>query len=267
MKESLIHVHQPVITNDQSTEVLQPDKCSFNRPATLITPYFVTIMVLHLLVVLAIWTDQINAAFSQPIPKRITVIRLVCDNAIRIFPRTSSAQTRDSNVFDSPFQQLYLTRRGRIEMSTERDSLAIDHHHPLRTFSTFGLTDARTPFFADAKLPSANVSSHSSCFCSSRSDRNLRHIRSQTPCSSHCCKRRQQVLAEGYCSGRSFHRAPLRRTHTMPSKTSRLPFGLRPPFGDFLCLGSKDSSFFHCSSVTNCSCLAIGAPFLMTKHT
>jgi hypothetical protein len=120
---------------------------------------------------------------------------------------------------------------------------------------------------AEAKQPSAKVSSHSNCFCASSSDKNLRHIWSQTPCSSHCCRRRQHVLAEGYCLGISFQRAPLRRTHTMPSKTSRLSLGLGPPFEDLLYVGSSGSIFFHCSSVTNCSCLAIGAPFLMTKHT
>jgi hypothetical protein len=147
-------------------------------------------------------------------------------------------------------------------MSTERDSLAIDHHHPLRTLSAFGLSDALAPFFAEAKLPSAKVSSQSSWLCSSSSDKNLRHIFSQTPCASHCCNRRQQVLADGYRSGRSFHRAPLRKTQIIPSKTSRLLRGLRPPWGDCVWIGNRGSSFSHWSSVINVSCFAIKNPFL-----
>jgi hypothetical protein len=69
------------------------------------------------------------------------------------------------------------------------------------------------------------------------------------------------VLAEGYQSGISFQRAPLRRIQMIPSRTSLFPTGLRPPFGDCLCFGSRGSSFFHCSSVINVSYFAIKNPF------
>jgi len=207
-------------------------------------------MILLLLVIFAIRTNQFNVPSCQSFAERVAVITPVGNNPNRIFSRTPAVFPRHSNLVDGRLQQLYLTRRGRIEVSTERDSLAIDHHHPLRTLSAFGFSNLRTPFFAEAKQPSAKVSSHSSWPCSSSSDKNLRHILSHTPCSSHCCNRRQHVLAEGYLSGRSFHLAPLRRTQQIPSKTSRLLRGLRPPLGDCLCFGSSGSIFFHCSSVT-----------------
>ncbi len=267
MKEALIDIHQPIIAYHETTEVLQPRKSPFNLPSPRITPHFATIMVFHMLVVFSIRANQFNTTFNQASAKQITVVAFVSNDASRIFPGSSSTRTWHRNFINRRLQQLHLTRRGRIEMSTDRDSLAIDHHHPLCTFSTFGLSDAGSPFFAEAKLSSAKVSSHSICFCSSSSDKNLRHIFSQTPCSSHFCKRRQQVLAEGYLSGRSFQRAPLRRTQMIPSRTSRLPLRLGPPLGDLLYLGRSGSSFCHCSSVINCSCLAIGVPFFMTKHT
>jgi len=31
--------------------------------------------------------------------------------------------------------------------------MAVDHHHPLRSFAPFGLSDTFAPFFAGAKLP------------------------------------------------------------------------------------------------------------------
>jgi hypothetical protein len=37
--------------------------------------------------------------------------------------------------------------------------------------------------------------------------------------------------------------------------------------GEGVYWGSNGSSFFHCSSVTNCSVLAIRAPFLIAKST
>jgi len=262
MKECLVNRNLSFPADDQSTEVLQPCKCPLDRPSSPVTPQFTAILIFLFLVIFPIRADQINPSLGQSFTQRIAVVSFVGDNPNRFFPGTTASFSRHRNLLNGRLQQFHLTRRGRIEMSTERDSLAIDHHHPLRTLSAFGLSDTLAPFFADAKLPSAKVSSQSSWPCSSSSDKNLRQISSQTPCSSHRCNRRQQVLADGYQSGRSPHRAPLRKTQIIPSKTSRLLRGLRPPLGDCVCVGSKGSSFCHCSSVINCFCFAIKNPFL-----
>ncbi len=262
MKESLIYSKYSFPTNDKSVKILQPCKSPFNRPSTLISPHFASILIFLFLIITSVRTYQFDATLGQSFTKRIAVISFISHNPVRIFSGATTAISGYCNLINSRLQQFHLTRRGRIEMSTERDSFAIDHHHPLRTLSAFGFSNAQAPFFADAKLPSANVSSQSSWPCSSSSDKNLRQILSHTPCSSHCCNLRQQVLGDGYQSGKSFHLAPLRSTHIMPSKTSLLPIGFRPPFGDCLCFGSSDSKFFHCSSVKYFSCLAIKNSFL-----
>lgn len=232
MKESLINSNLSFPTDDQSAEVLQPCKSPLNHPSTLITPQFAAILIFLFLVITPVRAYQIDATHGQSFTKWITVITSISNDPFRIFSGTATPISRHSNLLNRRFQQLHLTRRGRIEMSTERDSLAIDHHHPLRTFSAFSLSDTFAPFFAEAKLPSANVSSQSNWLCSSSSDKNLRHILSQTPCCSQCCNLRQQVLADGYRSGKSFHLAPLRNTQIIPSKTSLLALGFRPPLGD-----------------------------------
>lgn len=262
MEKRLINRNLSFPTDDQSSEVLQPCKRRLNRPSSLITPQFATILIFLCLVIFPIRANQFNAPSGQSLTKRVAIISPVCHNTNRIFSGTTTPVSWHSDLLYCRLQQLHLTRRGRIEMSTERDSLAIDHHHPLRTFSAFGLSDTLAPFFAEAKLPSAQVSSQSSWLCSSSSDKNLRQILSQTPCSSHCCNRRQQGLADGYRFGRSFHRAPLRKTQIMPSKTSRLLRGLRPPLGDCVWTGNSGSNFFHCSSVINAFCFAIKNSFL-----
>src|SRR5262249_33302471 len=89
---------------------------------------------------------------------------------------------------------------------------------------------------------------------SSNSPRNVRQIGSQTPCSSQSFSRRQQMLGEGYCRGRSFHRAPERSTHKMPSKHLRSSARLRPPAGDGFTFGDSGWIFIHCSSVSSESC-------------
>ena len=262
MKESLVDLNFSFPTNNQSSEVLQPGKSTLNLPSTPVTPQFATILIFLGLIVFTVGTDQFNAAFQQPFAKRITVVPLIRYDADRILPRPTTTFSQHRNLLNSGFQQFYFTRRGRIKMSTDRDSLALDHHHPLCTLPAFGLSNAWAPFFAEAKLPSAKVSSQSNWPCWSSSDRNLGHILSQTPCSSHCCNLGQQVLADGYRSAKSFHLAPLGQTQIMPSNTTLLPLGFRPPFGEGLGFGSKGSSLIHCSSVINGFSLAIKSSFL-----
>jgi len=47
----------------------------------------------------------------------------------------------------------------------QRNTFAVDHHHPLRALAPLGFSDFRALFFADAKLPSRNDSLQSSCPC------------------------------------------------------------------------------------------------------
>jgi hypothetical protein len=91
---------------------------------------------------------------------------------------------------------------------------------------------------------------------------------SQTPWSSQSRSRRQQVLGEGYDAGKSFHRAPLRNTHRMPSKHRRLSIRLRPPFGDRCTGGNSGSIFAHWASVNSGLCRAMDStPFHGTRIT
>jgi hypothetical protein len=74
---------------------------------------------------------------------------------------------------------------------SQRNTLAVDHHHPLRTLAAFGFSDARAPFFAEAKEPSAKVSSQSSLPAASSSPRNARQIVSHKSSSSQSRSRRK----------------------------------------------------------------------------
>jgi hypothetical protein len=67
---------------------------------------------------------------------------------------------------------------------SQRKTLAVDHHHPLRTLAPFGFSDPSAPFLAGAKLPSQKDSLHCNCFRSLSLARNARQILSQRPCSS-----------------------------------------------------------------------------------
>jgi hypothetical protein len=140
--------------------------------------------------------------------------------------------------------------------------LAVDHHHPLRALAALGLPDTGPPFFAGAKLPSANASDQSNSPRASSWAKKPRQALSHTSCASQSRRRRQQVLGDGKRSGRSCQRAPVRKIQRMPSKTGRFGMGFGPPRGEALSSGNKGAIFSHWASVSSDCFLAIGrTPF------
>jgi len=261
MEECSIGRDQPFVTDDQSSDVLQPGERPLDLPTPFISPHCASVVVRPSLVVLAIRGDQIDPAFPEPRRQRITLIALLGEDPSGIVPPTAASFARNRNGVNRLFQQRHFRRRGRRQAASERNTFPVYPSHPLRAFSAFDLADARAPLFAGAKLPSAKGSSPSSRPWASKRPTNTRQARSQTPCSSPSRRRRQHVLEEGYFLGRSFQRAPLRSTHKIPSNTLRSSIGFRPPFGERWNFGNNGSIFSHCSSVSFVGSLAMASPF------
>ncbi len=266
MEERIVYHDTPVPTNHQAAIVAQPGEGAFRLPSSFISSQFSPILRGRLTSIALMRADQFNPATFQTLSQRIAVVGSIRNQSSRIFSRTATTFPRHGNLFDRRFQKLHFRRTGRVQVEAQRNSLAVNHHHPLRAFAAFGRSDTRPPFFAGAKLPSANASDQSSWPFSSNCPRKARQTRSQTPCSSQSRSRRQQVLAEGYSLGKSCHRAPVRRIQRMPSNTRRLSTGLRPPLCDRLNSGSNGSIFTHCSSVNNFR-FAMATPFAGERRT
>jgi len=257
MKKRIIYNNITIPADHQSAIIAQPGECTFHFPPTFISSQLAAIMIFLLFVVVPVRADQFNTARLQSSSQRITVIGLVGNQPIGFLARSASTFSGDRNVVYRLFEEFDLRRRRRVQVVSQRNTLAVDHHHPLRSFAPFGFSDALAPFFAGAKLPSAKASDQSSWPRSSSSERNARHAFNQTSCSSQSFNRRQHVEGLGYRLGKSAHGAPVRSTHKIPSNTLRLSAQGRPPFLDVLGLGNKASIFFHCLSVNFRRSLAI----------
>jgi hypothetical protein len=259
MKKCLINSNSTFISNNQPAVVADPGEGSLNFPSFTITPELSAILSFGLFSIFSVWADKLYMAIAQIFAQSITVICTVTNQTLWATFRSSRAISGHLDLRQNFINQCYFVRGCRGNGASQRNTLAVDHHHPLRSFAPFGFSNPKAPFFAGAKLPSIKASSQSSRHCSSRSPKNLRHTFSQTPSSSQRLNLRQHVDALGYRLGKSFHRAPVRRIHKMPSKTCRLSaVGLptRPVLG----LGNNGSIFFHCSSFINRVYFAIGSP-------
>jgi hypothetical protein len=244
--------------NQQSAETPEPRKGPFNLPTMPTSSQPSSIFEVASLRPPAIRQDRRNAAMPKPPAEPLAVVTSVANQALGILARPPSTDARHANRCQRRLDEIDFRRSRRGDMYSQRNTLAVDHHHPLRTLAPLGFSDVRAPFFADANEPSMNVFSHDSRPQASSWPRNARHSCSHVPSSSHRRSRRQHVEPLGYPSGRSRQRAPVFRTQRMPSTTSRFATRGRPPARERRGRGRCGSIFAHCASVSRTLRLATG---------
>lgn len=251
------------MTHQQSAELAQPGVGAFDDPTPPVAAQFAPIFVASVPIVLPVRRDQLDAAFLQSFAQRIGIVGGVGNYPFRLLSgRAFGLRNRD--FLERGLRKRNFVRRGTFQPNSQRKTLTVDQYHPLCALAPLGFTDGRTPFFAGAKLPSRKVSSHFNRPSLSSAPSRVRHAFSQTPSSSHCLSRRQQVEGEGYPSGKNRHAAPVCRIHRMPSKHPRFDAQGRPRLSRRrLGGGSMGSTNSHCSSVNNfCRCFMTEAHHL-----
>src|SRR5438093_1370911 len=261
MKECAVNRERAVVANHQVTEVAEPGEGTLDFPAPSVTSQRSSVLGHGFASIPTMRRDQLDPARRQPRSQRVTVVTTISNQAQRLLPRpprVGSAAYADRR--ERCFREPRFVRGCRTKVLSQRKTLAVDHHHPLRALAPLGFSDSSAPFLAGAKFPSRKDSLHCSCFRSLSSARNARQILSQTPCSSQSRSLRQQVAGEGNSSGKSCQRAPLRRIHKMPSSTLRSEARGRPPRRREPGRGSKGRIFSHWASVNRRPYRAIGPP-------
>ena len=192
---------------------------------------------------------EVGSSLSQTFSGWIAIVGLVSDHPFGAGPWSSGALFGDSDFSKRLIKESDLSRRGRVDNASERNTLAIDQYHALRSLSPLGRPNPRAPFFAGTKVASTNTSSQSRRPLWSNWERKARHMFLSTSVSYHSLSRRQHVEGCGYFSGRSFHLAPVFRTQRIPSNTNLSSALGRPPFSPLDFFGMRGSIFRHCSSV------------------
>ena len=243
MEESRVHKEVSFIANHQAAEVAQPGEGALDLPASAVAAQLASVLGFGSRAIGTMRADQLYPAGGESLPERIGVIGLVGDHPRGLALGLDGVEGR--------FRERDFPRRGRGKLASQRKTLAVDHHQPLRALAPLGGSHGFAPPLAGAKLASRKASCQSSLPFASRCARKARHTSSHTSSSSQRRKRRQQVDGLGYPSGRSAHGAPVRRIQRMPSSTSRLSRHGLPPFAPVVISGSSGPIFAHISSVRN----------------
>ena len=205
-----------LMTDQQAAELAEPGVGPLHDPSPLVAAEFAPIVVSPFLVVAPVRCNQFNAALLQPLAQRIGIVAAVGNHALGLLPRAALAAW-DADFRERGFRKRNFCRRGTFQPNSQRNTFTVCQYHPLRSLAALGFTDRSAPFFAGAKLPSRKVSSHSSSWWWFSAASSCCQASTQTPSSSHCRSRRQQVEPLGYNDGRSRQRAPVLSTHRMPS--------------------------------------------------
>ena len=237
------------MSDDQATIGAEPREGPFNDPPVAIATKSAAVIITAAEVPISVRDDWRDASSVQRIAQRVTVVAAVGDQPRRLLPRSPRSAPRDADGVQRRVDEFDLRRTGRGDMNSQRNTLAVDHHHPLRTFSAGRAADLGAPFFAEANEPSMNVFSHRKRPRASSWPRKARHSRSHVPSTSHARSRRQHVDPLGYPSGRSRQRAPVFKTQRMPSTAARSVTRGRPPLPDRRVRGRCGSILAHCASV------------------
>jgi hypothetical protein len=240
-----------LMTNQQAAELTEPGIGSLHDPSAFVASHLAPVFITPPLVVPPVGRDQFDRPLLQPFAQRVGVVPSIGDYPFRFLPRAAFG-ARDADLLKRGFRKRNFCRRGTFQPNSQRKTLTVDQYHPLRSLAALGFTDRVAPFFAGAKLPSRNVSSHFSRPSASSAPNRARHASSQTSSSCHCFSRRQQVAGEGNSSGRNRHAAPVCKIHRMPSKQARFDAHGRPRLS-FLRRPSGNNGAInsHCSSVNS----------------
>lgn len=230
------------MADKQSPRVLQPTDRAFDDPAMPIPPETAAVLSRRLLAVLPVRADQSHAATFQRITQPIRVGGLVVQQTLRPL-------SGDLNLHQC-FNATDLGMTGGGGQAGDRRSPSIDQEHDLGALAAFGIADVGTPFFAGENVPSPMTWDQCSSFRRSIRTSKSFQASSSTPVSVHSLSRRQQVVEDGYRSGKNFQCAPVVRIHSTPSRQARGSTRGRPPRGEGSGFSNRCRMRFHWESVT-----------------
>jgi hypothetical protein len=189
---------------NQTPEVAKPRDGALDDPPALIAAQPTPVLGRGANATPLVRADQLDAPSPQTAAQGITVVAFVGDHPLGLLPGSAAAPPgRDADGRQRHLREPDFRWGGPVKVVSQRKTLAVDHHHPLRPLAPLGFSDRSAPFLAGAKLPSRNASLQWSCWRSFNSPKNVRQICNQTPCCSQSRSRRQQVDGCGYRSGRS----------------------------------------------------------------
>ena len=152
MNERLIYSRVAFISHNQSSEVADPGDRSLDLPPAFISSQLSTILGFGFLAILSMGANQLDSLFRKSCSKGVRIGGSIVDQSFDPPLRVNG------RLLEGRFDELDFARGRRGKLYSQRNTLAVCHHHKLRTLSTLGFSDSVPPFFAGENVPSAKTS-------------------------------------------------------------------------------------------------------------
>ena len=201
------------ISRQNPPVVLQPRKQPLYLPPPLVASQLPPVLRLRLLAVAFVRRDHLYVERLKVGIQGVRVICLIADQSLGLLVGKA--------LNESFSDKGDLMRRSRRRVDGERKTRAVCHCHELRTFAPLGFSHFEPPFLATMNVPSMKHSLKSNSPLWRRSSAKVSSTRWSRPSLTQNWNLRWQVWYGGNLSGKSHQRAPERRIHNTPFKTSR----------------------------------------------
>src|SRR5882724_6791195 len=152
MKKCAVNRERAVIANNQMAEIAEPSEGALDFPSSSIASQRSSVLGHRLASIPAMRRNQFDPACRQARPQRVTVVTTIGDQTERFLPRpprVGSAAYADAR--ERRFREPRFVRGCRTKVLSQRKTLAVDHHHPLRALATLGFSDSSDPSVGGAK--------------------------------------------------------------------------------------------------------------------
>src|SRR5438552_12258251 len=134
MKEALVKIDQPFVADEESAEVTQVSKGAFHFPALAVAAQRASILQ-DRAAVGTMRADQLDATRGELPAETRAVVGAIHDEALRAAARTARSEARHFHCGERFRGEGDFGGRGAKESASHRNTRAVCHHHPLRTFS------------------------------------------------------------------------------------------------------------------------------------
>src|SRR5215469_10503875 len=152
MKKAMIDRQRTIVAYGQSAEVAQPGEGAFDNPSPLVTTQCATILRGWFAPTLAVRDDRFDTAATQLFAQPIAIVAAIHDHALGFLSRPPRpmlppyADRRERFLDERDF------RGGcRVKVVSQRNTLAVDHHHPLRPLTPPWFFPTAQPLFRRSK--------------------------------------------------------------------------------------------------------------------
>ncbi len=143
----------------QAFETAEPGKGALDNPSVGVSDFDAEVLIFFL-TIFSVWGKQSYPTLLESFPEWITIIGLVCNYPLWAGPGTTNGCSRNLDVLQGFFSEIYFRRRGRVDMASQRYTLAIDYHHPLRSLYPAWSFRMLYPFFLNSVWPNESMIIH-----------------------------------------------------------------------------------------------------------